>query len=83
MCAVLRPGRVNTLSQSARDVPGMSPEGPLKVLTSGTSREPSGDSHGTNTITDDLMKKLLFRCNSPCCTHLFLIFTEKTNIQKF
>ena len=32
------------LTQPARDVPGTSPEGPLKVLTSGTSRGPSGDS---------------------------------------
>ena len=36
-----------------RDVPGTSPEGPLKVLTSGTSRGPSGDSQGTNTKIDD------------------------------
>ena len=34
----------NVLSQPERDVPGTSPEGPLKVLTSGTSRGPSGDS---------------------------------------
>ena len=32
-------------------------EGPLKVPTSGTYRGPSGDSQGTNTKTDDLMKK--------------------------
>ena len=70
-------------NQSARDVPRTSPEGPLKVLTSGTSRRLSGDSQGTNTKIDDLMKKMFFRCNSPCFTHLFLIFTEKTNIQKF
>ena len=64
-------------TQLARDVPGTSPEGPLKVLTSGTSRGPSGDSQGTNTKIDDLMKKLFFRCNSPCFTHLFLFFTGK------
>ena len=69
-------------TQPARDVPGTSPEGPLKVLTSGTSRGPSGDSQGTNAKIDDLMKKLFFRCNSPCFTHLFLIFTGKTNIEK-
>ena len=74
---------ISVISQPAHDVPGTSPEGPLKVLTSGTSRGPSGDSQGTNTKIDDLMKKLFFRCNSPCFTHLFLIFTEKTNIQKF
>ena len=70
------------VTQPARDVPGTSPEGPLKVLTSGTSRGPSGDSQGTNTKIDDLMKKLFFRYNSPCFTHLFLFFTRKTNIQK-
>ena len=32
------------VTQPARDVPGTSPEVPLKVLTSGTSRGPSGDS---------------------------------------
>ena len=69
-------------TQPARDVPWTSPEGPLKVLTSGTSRGPSGDSQGTNTKIDDLMKNLFFRCNSPCFTHLFLFFTGKTNIQK-
>ena len=30
-------------TQPARDVPGTSPEGLLKVLTSGTSKGPSGD----------------------------------------
>ena len=67
-------------AQPTRDVPGMSPEGLLKVPMSGTSRRPSEFSHGTNTKIDDLMKKLFFRCNSPYFTHLFLFFTEKTNI---
>ena len=49
----------------ARDVLGTSPEGPLKVLMS-----------GTNTKIDDLMKKLFFRCNSPCYTHLFLFYLK-------
>ena len=70
------------VAQPARDVPGTSPEGPLKVLMSGTSRGPSGDSQGTNTKIDDLMKKLLVRSNNPCFTHLFLFFTEKTNNSK-
>ena len=47
-------------TKPARDVPVTSTEGPLKVLTSGTSRGPSGDSQGTNTKIDDLMKILLF-----------------------
>ena len=51
---------VLAISQPSRDVPRTSPEGPLKVLTSGISRGPSGDSRGTNTKIDDLMKKLLF-----------------------
>ena len=29
------------------------------------------------------MKKVFFRCNSLCFLHLLLIFTGKTNIQKF
>ena len=61
------------------DVPRRSPKGP-NVRDPG---RPSGDSQGTNTKIDDLMKKLFFRCNSPCFTHLFLFFTEKTNIQMF
>ena len=56
------------LIHPAHDVPGTSPEAPLKVLTSGTYREPSGDPQGTNTKTNNLMKKLLFRSNSPCIT---------------
>ena len=57
--------------------------GPLKVLTSGIYRGPSGESQGTNTKIDDFMKKLFFRSNSSCITYLFLLFTEITNIQKF
>ena len=64
-------------SQPPRDVPGTSPEAPLKILTSGTSKGPSGESQGTNTKIGDLMKKLFFRGNSLCIIHLFLFFTEK------
>ena len=64
------------------DVPGTSPEGPLKVLTSGTYRGPSGDPQGTNTKIDDFTKKLFFSSNSLCIMHLFLFFTIRTNIQK-
>ena len=67
----------------AHNVPGTSPEGPLKVLMTGTYRGSSCDSQGTNTKIDELMKKLFCRCNSPCITHLFLFFTGRTNIQKF
>ena len=47
-------------TQPAHDVSGTAPEGPLMVLTSGTSRGPSGDSQGTNTKIDNLMKKIAF-----------------------
>ena len=70
-------------TQPARDVLGTSPEGPLKVLTSGTSMGPLGDSQGTNKKIDDLTKKVFFRCNSLCFTRLLLIFTGKRNIQNF
>ena len=36
-------------NQPAHNVLGTSPEGPLKVLTSGTYKKPLGDSQGTNT----------------------------------
>ena len=46
--------------------------------------QPVCDLQGTNTKNiDDLMKEVLFRCNSHCFTRLLLFFTEKTNIQKF
>ena len=63
--------------------PGTSPKGPLKILTSRTYKGPSEDSQGTNTKIDDLMKKLIFRSNSPYITCLFLFFTRRRNIQKF
>ena len=70
-------------TQPAHDVRGMSPEGPLKLLTSGTYRVLSGDSQGTNTKIYDFVKKLFFRSNRPCIIYLFLLFTRRTNIQKF
>ena len=57
--------------------PGTSPESPLKVLMSGTSRGPPGDSQGTNKKIDNLMKKVFFRCNSSCFTRLLLFLLEK------
>ena len=64
-------------TQPAHDVPGTSPEGPLKFLTSRTYKGPSEDSQGTNTKIDDLMKKLFSRSNSHCITYLFLFFYRK------
>ena len=46
------------ITQPERNVRGTSPEGPLKVLTSGASRGPSGDSQGTNKNIDNLMKNV-------------------------
>ena len=43
-------------TQLAHDVPGASPEGPRKVLKSGTYR----DSQRSNTKIDDLIKKMFF-----------------------
>ena len=50
---------------------------------SGTCRGPSGDSPETNAKIDNLMKKSIFKSNSPCITYLFLFITGRTNIQKF
>ena len=55
------------LLQPTHDVPRTSPESSLSVLMPGTYRGPSGDSQGTNTKTDDLMKKMFFRSNFLHC----------------
>ena len=65
------------------DASETSPEGPLKVLTFEIFRGPSEDSQGVTTKTDDFIKKLFFRSNSPCIIYLLLFFTGKANIQKF
>ena len=70
-------------TQQAHDVPGTSLEDSLKDLTSGTYRGPAGDSKGTNAKIDDFMKKFFFGSYSPCIAYLFLLFTRRTNIQKF
>ena len=49
---------INT--QAAHDVPGTSPDGPLKVLTFRTYKGPSGDSQGTNTKIEENKKLFLF-----------------------
>ena len=70
-------------TQPAHNVPGTSPEGPLKALTFGTYKGLSRDLEGTNTKIDDLIKKLSFWSDSPCITYLLLLFTGRTNIQMF
>ena len=69
-------------TQPANYAPRMSPEGSLKVLTSGTYKGSSGDSQGTNTKTEELMKKLFFKSNSPCITYVILFSAGKNNMQK-
>ena len=63
-----------------------SADGPWKfsnILTSGTYKRPSEDTQGSNTKTNNFIKKLFFRRNSPCITYLFLLFAGRTNIQNF
>ena len=62
---------------------GMSPEGSLKVLTSGTYKGSSGDSQGTNTKTDELTKKLFFKSNSPCITYVILFSAGKKKFKSY
>ena len=64
-------------TQLTHDVLGTSPEGPLKVLTSGTYRGPFRGISEDSSKFDDFIEKLLFRSNSPCITYLFLFFTEE------
>ena len=73
---------LNQTAQPAHDVLRTSPEGPLKFLTSRTNKGFSGDPQGTNTKTDDLMKKMFFRSNGPCITYLFLLFYRKNKYSK-
>ena len=61
------------------EVPRRSPKGPNVRDLQGTFRGLLGDQQKK----DNLMKKVLFRYNSSCFTHLLLFFTGKTNMQKF
>ena len=47
-------------TQLVQDVPGTSPEGPLKVLISGTYKGPSGDSQGANQNLT-VLRKIVFQ----------------------
>ena len=73
--------KMSLLTQSAHDIPGTYVEGPLKVLTSGTYRGPSGDSRGTNTKINDLTKKLFLEAIA--LVLLFLFFIRRTHFQDF
>ena len=69
-------------TRPAHDVPGTYPDSLLKVLTSGTYRGPSGDSQGTNTKTDDFMKKLFFRSIRVLVLHICFCFLQEEQIFK-
>ena len=71
------------ITQPARNVPGTSHEGPLKVLTSRTSRGPSVDSKGTNTKVVDLMEKVFLDAIVLALHIYYGLLLEKANIQKF
>ena len=66
-------------TQPARDVLGTSPKGRNARDFQRTFRGLLGDQKKKG----NLMKKVLFRCNGYCFTHLLLFFTAKTNMQKF
>ena len=57
------------------DVPWRPPKG-LNV------RDLQWTFQGTNKKFDDLMRKVFFRCISPCFTHLLLFFTGKNKYSK-
>ena len=68
-------------TQLVQDVPGTSPEGPLKVLISGTYKGPSGDSQGANTKLDGFEKN----CFSEVIVlvlHVCFIFYRKSKYSK-
>ena len=69
------------LLQPTHDFPRTSPESSLSVLMPGTYRGPSGDSQGTNTKTDDLMKKMFFRSNI-LALHIYSCFLQEEQIFK-
>ena len=72
---------LNVATQPGRDLPGTSPEGPLKVLMSRTYRGPSEDSQQTNTKMDDLMKKLLLDA-IVLVLHIYSCFLQEGQIFK-
>ena len=68
------------ITQSANDVTVTSPEGPLKVLIPGTNRGLLGDSQGTNTKIDDLMK--IFLEAIVLVLHIYSYFYRKKKYSK-
>ena len=74
---------IMTLAASTRrpgEIPWRSPEGPNIRDLQETFR---GLLEDQKKKIDNLMKKVFFRRNSSCFTHLLLFFTGKTIIQKF
>ena len=68
-------------SPAEHDIPETNSEGPLMVLMSGISRRHSGDSQGTNTKTDDLMKKRLLEAMF-LVLHIYYCFLQEKQILK-
>ena len=59
---------------------------PLRSTKGPNVQDPQGTFSGLlgdQQKIDNLMKNVLFRCNSSWFTHLLLFFTGKTNMQKF
>ena len=79
---LLNVGSIIWFGQPAHNIQRTSPEGPLKVLTSGTYRRLSGDSKETKRKTDDLMMKFYFKSNSFYITCLFLFFLREEQLFK-
>ena len=77
---------VQKTSQLTRDILGTSPEGYLKILTSGAYRGHLGDSQETNTKTYDVLIKKLFSEAVVIVLHIYSCFLQKQRnqeIQKF
>ena len=66
------------LAHDVRDILWRLPKGPNIRGLHGTFKGLSGDQHKNWWYN----KKLFFRCNSPCITHLFLFFLQKEQIFK-
>ena len=61
------------ITQPEHNVPGTSPEGPLKVLTFRIFRKLSEDQYKNWSFYE----KIVFRGNSPCITYFFMFFQEE------
>ena len=69
-------------TQLAHDIPETSPEGSLKVLTSGTCKGPSGYSQGTKYKNWSFYRKNVFLEVISLFTYLLLFFLQEEKIFK-